>query len=709
MPRESIETVQMRTKYGSMIQDLLRECRNSKNSQLSHTRWEDSLTLLNRIFPSDRDIPIARIGPITTTADDADVWYTTEDDIERMMAQNFILHKPTVVRSRQLGRRGQGLDHFLEALNDHFGDSKVDVQDPSTKTKAAVSSPVCDVIGRIREGADIPAGRLPINLLNLKYLGQVPPAPAFLNLRRFDVLPAISSRLEAELTGQAIAGKRGHAVMVEAREVDLDRSLTFSLFAQRGAFTGFHVDSPDATWVCLEWGLKLWIFATDTNESEMVKFTDEGDNWVPESVVAIVLEPGDTLIMPSAQLLPHAVLTLADSRMTGGMFMDALRILESIEKLLWISIRPSVSNEPIPLQLLRGWSHLRKLFYDRHQSTSDRARFEKITGLLRENLSCQFDDSAEEDIWVPFGAEQVGVTWKYPPTPAHSTSCFMSMCSLSVIFNEILIHMYDPLSQNTDAEVQECFRTQEPAFQEWWNRLAPHLKLDPLALPPMAPPSHIVTMNCLYHTFKILLYRPMLTGRGQGTDESSAQVKGYLVACVTSATAIITIFDLFCRTFTMNYCVLSLAYSVYIAASIFLLQVQATPDAQQAMAKLSYCIQCLDQVKNFSPVINSALNLLTRELAAIGMVLDMPSPGKSELYPAARPDTSMPGSMNPHADESRQMPLPPHQLFQPALNHNFGPESMALHPGVFETMSNLEPLGVRVVASHESENQSSFG
>lgn len=121
----------------------------------------------------------------------------------------------------------------------------------------------------------------------------------------------------------------------------------------------------------------------------MVKFTDEGDNWVPESVVAIVLEPGDTLIMPSAQLLPHAVLTLADSRMTGGMFMDALRILESIEKLLWISIRQSVSNEPIPLQLLRGWSHLRKLFYDRNQSTTDQARFEKITGLLRENLSCQ--------------------------------------------------------------------------------------------------------------------------------------------------------------------------------------------------------------------------------------------------------------------------------------------------------------------------------
>ncbi|PWI64531.1 hypothetical protein PCL_09580 [Purpureocillium lilacinum] len=148
------------------------------------------------------------------------------------------------------------------------------------------------------------------------------PAPAFLNLRRFDTLPAISSR--AEFTGRAIPGKQGLATTVEAREVNLDRSLTFSLFAQGGASTGFHVDSPDGT--------------------RMVKFADEGDNWAPDNVVAIVLEPGDTLIMPSAQLLPHAVLKSADSRMTGGMLMDAHRISESIEKLLWTTTRPLVSD-----------------------------------------------------------------------------------------------------------------------------------------------------------------------------------------------------------------------------------------------------------------------------------------------------------------------------------------------------------------------------
>ncbi|KAM4055532.1 hypothetical protein HRG_008588 [Hirsutella rhossiliensis] len=182
-------------------------------------------------------------------ADNAEVWYATEEGMGSLMNQIFILRKPTVVRSHQMRRWGQGLDQFLEILGDHFGGGTVDFQDPSTTDKSPVPMPVDAVIKRIKEGTDIHARRLPINPLNLKYSGQAPPAPAFLNLPRFGVLPAISSRLEAGFTGQAIAGKRGHATMVGARYVDLDRSLTFSLFAQRDSFTGFHVDSPDGTWV----------------------------------------------------------------------------------------------------------------------------------------------------------------------------------------------------------------------------------------------------------------------------------------------------------------------------------------------------------------------------------------------------------------------------------------------------------------------------
>lgn len=71
----------------------------------------------------------------------------------------------------------------------------------------------------------------------------------------------------------------------------------------------------------------------------------------------------------------------------------------------------------------------------------------------------------------------------------------MNMCRLSLIFNEILIHMYDPILQNTEPEMQECLQTQEPALQQWWDELPRFLKLEPSDLPSRAPPSHIITMK----------------------------------------------------------------------------------------------------------------------------------------------------------------------------------------------------------------------
>jgi hypothetical protein len=67
------------------------------------------------------------------------------------------------------------------------------------------------------------------------------------------------------------------------------------------------------------------------------------------------------------------------------------------------------------------------------------------------------------------------------------------MCQLSLIFNDILVHMYDPLMQNTQAEMQECLHTQEAALQQWWDQLPHFLRIDPMALPQLAPPAHIVT------------------------------------------------------------------------------------------------------------------------------------------------------------------------------------------------------------------------
>jgi hypothetical protein len=71
---------------------------------------------------------------------------------------------------------------------------------------------------------------------------------------------------------------------------------------------------------------------------------------------------------------------------------------------------------------------------------------------------------------------------------------------------------------------------------------------------------------------------------------------------MTSATAILSLYDLYRRTFGDAHVVLSLAYSVYTAASIFLLEIQALKYAAPGtLNKLKFCILALERVKVSSP------------------------------------------------------------------------------------------------------------
>ncbi|GJC99984.1 fungal specific transcription factor [Colletotrichum higginsianum] len=314
-----------------------------------------------------------------------------------------------------------------------------------------------------------------------------------------------------------------------------------------------------------------------------------------------------------------------------------------------------------------------------------------------------FDDSSENESWTPFGVVPEG-GWKYPPSAAHSTSCFMQMCRLSIVFNEILVHMYDPVRPNSQAEMQDCLAKQEVALRQWWDDLPPHLKMEPASLPALAPPSHIITLNVLYRTFKILLYRPMLSQRSR-VGENLQPVQRYLGECVTSATGIIAIFDLFCRSFGISHCVLSLSYSVYISASIFLLQVQSSVDDTQALRRLEYCARILASVKRINPVISSALNLIVRELVSLGIdvgALGLPKtdaipPMATYGIPQPRPANVPPTSMPPGPEATSS----PEQIYNFPFVDTLGPEAFAIDPQVFQTMSSIEPLSVRVGAIDE--------
>ncbi|KAI1920821.1 hypothetical protein LOZ58_006470 [Ophidiomyces ophidiicola] len=336
------------------------------------------------------------------------------------------------------------------------------------------------------------------------------------------------------------------------------------------------------------------------------------------------------------------------------------------------------------------------------------------------------DDTTEIEIWTPHGVVFPEGT-HYPPTQAHSTSCFMRMCSLSEILNQILIHIYNPVRQSTEAEILQCVHEQGHKLETWWNELPPFLKLIVNDLPAYCPPSHIVTLNCIYHITNILLHRPILCSKPKRGSKNAADNANHLVQCLSSATSIISLYDLYRRTFGDSHVVLSLAYSLYTAASIFLLEIQALKYASAStLEKLRYCIVALERVRSANPVIHTALGLVEKELQKLNInILD-------PLNPDANPTNSRLSHQSPHdthqldseqQQHTLQSPLtytvPPHGAFSitpPPLtedsNAAFTGDPTLLNPAelsqdhmydiapeLFEAFSYVEPIPTNVGTS----------
>jgi len=112
----------------------------------------------------------------------------------------------------------------------------------------------------------------------------------------------------------------------------------------------------------------------------------------------------------------------------------------------------------------------------------------------------------------------------------------------------------------------------------------------------------ICPSSCLYHAINILLNRAKLKLSREPKLASVMAEHNPLIKCLSSATSIVTLFSLYKRTFGEGHVVLSLAYSVYTAASIFLLEIQAIGHvAPITLERLSICIGALDRLRQTNP------------------------------------------------------------------------------------------------------------
>lgn len=105
-------------------------------------------------------------------------------------------------------------------------------------------------------------------------------------------------------------------------------------------------------------------------------------------------------------------------------------------------------------------------------------------------------------------------------------------------------------------------------------------------------------------------------------------------------------------------------------------------------------------------VISSALDLITREMANLGLDPGFSTPQQQPPPPMPQPmpDVQMPTdipiteTVYPASFEipAQQSPYEPEQLFQTPWADNMNPNAMAVDRGVFEALSSFEPLSVRV-------------
>lgn len=106
------------------------------------------------------------------------------------------------------------------------------------------------------------------------------------------------------------------------------------------------------------------------------------------------------------------------------------------------------------------------------------------------------DDSAENDLWVPYYGDRnspdKAPPAEYPPMKSHLVSSFQNVCKLAVILNDIILQLY---SRRENINMDEALNRLQGRLDHWREQSPVHLRYDPDNLPQVCPPPHIITQK----------------------------------------------------------------------------------------------------------------------------------------------------------------------------------------------------------------------
>jgi hypothetical protein len=225
--------------------------------------------------------------------------------------------------------------------------------------------PISDFRNRLderRSNASIPtlldAGAPPHNFLDISGSKlELYRRPTVLDTLKLRLLDRTGKWARAQsYRGPGALGKEyaEHCSTSKLQHVDLESCLKFVLYGERGAASGYHMDVLNGTWIQVLSGFKLWFVPTrPITDQEASQFGEKGIAWDPpvDLFRAVLLCPGDMLIMRPGYFTPHFVVTGQDSLMMGGMEWTAESVPSVLEQLKFIIPRYNSTNESVPGQL----------------------------------------------------------------------------------------------------------------------------------------------------------------------------------------------------------------------------------------------------------------------------------------------------------------------------------------------------------------------
>jgi hypothetical protein len=415
----------MQARYSTILEDFHAQVTSClERYQGRKTVWKTHLTQMSLLLANvhwaqigtEKDSPL---GLGSVAMEDADVWYLTPKEFECLIESCDPIRKCLVIRQSWDDVSDQGkIETFLQHLQRMFGTSTLEVQDISGEAKGtkhvSCDEYVAKIQYRLGEKVDLSNENLPWNLLNLKAKavpGKDGLEDIILDLARFNLLNVVCERGEGALKSMELdehqradfshAGKAKHPPIIYRRAIDMQSCLTFGLYAQRGSFSGWHVDVLNGTYVTCLTGLKAWFIHLPLTDKEKDDLAKDGPDWEPDlsRVRLILLRPGDTLYMPPGELVAHAPMTIVDCLMKGRMLWDMLRFRDILTNTSWITENNKASNESIPEQLIICWPELEKMTEKEPSSvelisgdgTTEplQAFFKTQTTIMRAALSCK--------------------------------------------------------------------------------------------------------------------------------------------------------------------------------------------------------------------------------------------------------------------------------------------------------------------------------